>query len=175
LQWLKDSLTSKGYEAKVPAMPNPEEPEIEAWLKALHDNLPDSVDENIILVGHSIGCQAVLRYLERLPQVSKICGLLLLAPWMELDQQTLKEEGEEVKKVARPWMETPIDFTKVKSMVGKVVAIFSDNDPYVPLAQKDLFARELGAEIIIEHNRGHFDPSSRVKELSSALEAILKF
>ena len=84
---------------------------------------------------------------------------------MELDMNTIREEGEEIIEIAKPWMETPIDFTKVKRMVGETLAIFSDNDPYVPLSQKDLFERELGAKVVIEHNKGHFDPYSGVREL----------
>ncbi|MBI2676970.1 MAG: DUF1749 domain-containing protein [Candidatus Yanofskybacteria bacterium] len=170
LQWLKVSLEEKGYEVFVPEMPEPAVPKIESWVGKLKDVVIP--EKETIFIGHSIGCQAVLRYLEMLNENIKIAGLVLIAPWMELDRQTLEEEGQEVVEVAKPWMETPIDFQKVKARVGKVVAIFSDNDPFVPLSQKDLFEKELGAEIIIENDKGHFTVSDGVDNLPSALKAV---
>jgi len=171
LQWLKLSLEDKGINVSVPAMPNAEAPEVNAWIGKIKEIV--SPNENTILVGHSIGCQAILRYLETIDEDIKITGIVLIAPSMKLDEQTLKEEGEEVMKVAEPWMDNPIDFKKVKSHIGKAIAIFSDNDPYVSLEQKDIFEDRLGADIVIEHNKGHFDPDSNVRELFSALDAIL--
>lgn len=171
LQWLKSSLEAKGYEVTVPAMPNPAIPTIEAWVSKLSETVSPS--ESTILVGHSIGCQAILRYLQTLPPTKKIRGMVLIAPWMELDEKTIEEEGEEVKEIARPWMETPIDFNKVKNLIGKAVAIFSDNDSYVPLAQKTVFKKKLSAEVIIEKGKGHFAVGDGITTLPSALNAIL--
>ena len=172
LQWLKVSLEEKGYEVIAPEMPEPAIPKIESWVEKLKDViLPD---KETILIGHSIGCQAILRYSQTLNEDIKIAGAVLIAPWMELDKQTTEEEGQEVVEIAKPWMETPIDFQKVKSHLGKVVAIFSDNDPYVPLSQKDLFKNELGAETIVENGKGHFTVSDGVDKLSSALKAVVE-
>jgi len=169
-QWLKKSLEEKGYSVVIPEMPNPEIPEIDAWIGKINEIAQPN--ENTIFVGHSIGCQAVLRYLEQLPDEIKITGVVLIAPWMKLDEQTIKEEGEEVAEVAKPWEETPIDFQKVRKHSDKFIAIFSDNDPYVPLNQKDLFEKELGAETIIENNKGHFSPDDGIEEVPIILEKI---
>jgi hypothetical protein len=174
LKWLRLELERLDWKVVAPAMPNPETPTIESWLQKLKE-VVENPSEDTILVGHSVGCQAVLRYIETLPEETKVRGLALLAPWMELDQQTIEEEGEEVIEIARPWMETPIDFEKVKRLVGKSVAIFSDNDPFVPIAQAEVFKNKLGAEIIMEHGMGHFSPSDEVSELPSLLRAVLKF
>ena len=174
LKWLRLELEKLDWKVVAPAMPNPETPTIESWLQKLKE-VVENPSEDTILVGHSVGCQAVLRYIETLPEETKVRGLALLAPWMELDQQTIEEEGEEVIEIARPWMETPIDFEKVKRLVGKSVAIFSDNDPFVPIAQAEVFKNKLGAEIIMEHGMGHFSPSDEVSELPSLLRAVLKF
>lgn len=173
LQWLRSSLEKKGYEVIAPAMPNPGVPKIRAWVGKLTKTI--SPDENAILVGHSIGCQTILRYLQTLAPKKKIKGIVLIAPWMELDEETIEEEGEEVREIARPWMETPIDFKKVKKLAGKTVAIFSDNDPFVPLSQKTIFRKKLGAKVIIEKGKGHFTVGDGTKKLPSALKAILGF
>lgn len=172
-KWLKKSLEEKGYNVVVPEMPNPERPEISAWIGKIREVAQPN--ESTVFVGHSIGCQAVLRYLEQLPGETKVAGVILIAPWMKLDEQTVKEEGEEVAEVAKSWEETPIDFEKVKKHSDKFIAIFSDNDPYVPLSQKDLFEKELSAKIIVEHEKGHFTTDDGIDSLPSAFEAVLSF
>jgi predicted alpha/beta hydrolase family esterase len=97
--WLASTLKDKGYEVIVPAMPAPETPVIENWIAKLKEVAP--VDENTVLVGHSVGCQAVLRYTETFPEGTKVRGIVLVAPWMELDETTIEEEGEEIKEIAQ--------------------------------------------------------------------------
>lgn len=159
--YLKVRLESLGLEVSVPAMPNPATPFIDDWVREVGENF----DNQDIIIGHSIGCQAVLRFLETLSNKTKVPLVLLIAPWMELDAQTMAEEGEGIIAIAKPWMETPIDFNKVKSNIEKIVAIFSDNDPYVPLDQANLFKKELGADIYIEKNQGHFTVSDGFQKL----------
>lgn len=172
LQWLKFSLEKEGHRVIVPAMPEPAVPKIETWVGKLKEVIEP--DGETIIVGHSIGGQAVLRYLETLPEGIKIAGIVLIAPWMELDAETIKEEGEEVIEIARPWMETPIDFAKVRSHLGGSAAIFFDDDPFVPLEQKNLFEKELNAKIFVEHGKGHFSPGDGITELPIALEEARK-
>jgi len=93
---------------------------------------------------------------------------------MKVDEQTVTEEGEEIIKTVKPWEETPIDFEEVKKHSNKFVTIFSDNDSYVPLHQKDLFEKELDAHIIVEHKKGHFTRSDGISELPSALKAVIE-
>lgn len=171
--WLDRNLTDKGYEVKRLSMPNPETPVIEDWISKIKEEV--ILDEDTIFVGHSVGCQAVMRFLETQDENLKIHGILLLAPWMHLDQTTIKEEGEEVVELARPWMETPIDFNKVKKISPKITAIFSDNDVFVPVSEKDFFTENLGAKTIMEHEKGHFGPADNILELQSALDSILEF
>lgn len=173
--WIKKELEQKGFEVFVPAMPNPAEPKIETWIPFL-SQLVGKSDSQTYFIGHSIGCQAVLRYIETLPENIKIKGIVLVAPWMKLDNQTIEEEGEDVKRVSEPWTETPINFNKLKNNINKPIVIFSDNDKYVPLEEnKKIFGTELGAKIIIEHNKGHFSGSDNVTELPSVLDSILSF
>lgn len=170
--WLKTELEKKGFNVLVPKMPNPSVPIIKDWVNKIKEI--SNPNENSVFIGHSIGCQAILRFLETLPIDVKIAGMILIAPWMSLDENTIKEEGEEVIEIARPWMETPINFSKVKTHCSNITAIFSDNDPYVPIEQKNIFEQKLDANIIIEHNKGHFTVSDNIRELPSALEAVIK-
>ena len=175
-QWMKSKLEEKGYSFIIPEMPNPEKPEINAWINKLNEVV--DTNENTYLIGHSVGCQGVLRYLEKLDEKIKVKGVILIAPWMNLDEKTIEEEGEEAKEIAKPWIETPIDWEKVKSHIdNQVVCIFSDNDPYIPLSETDLFKEKLDAKIIIEKEKGHFTKSDNITEnptVISELENIKK-
>lgn len=54
------------------------------------------------------------------------------------------------------FFETPINFEKIKTKAKKIVAIHSDNDPYVDLKYGNIFKEKLGAEVVVLNNKGHF-------------------
>jgi predicted alpha/beta hydrolase family esterase len=139
--WLKKKLKGK---AKVIAfyMPNTDTPKIKEWVGLLEEKIKH-VDKNTFFVTHSVGCQAVLRFLEKLGAGKKIGGCCFVAGWFTLKQDVLKQEGQEVFEIAKPWIETPIDFEKVKSHCSNFLVILSDNDPYVPLLNKEVFKDKL--------------------------------
>ena len=163
--WLKKELENKGFSVRVPAMPKPEKPKIENWVNYLSKKV-GRPDKNTYFVGHSIGCQTILRYLETLPSDKKAGGAVFVAGWFTLKNLETKEE----KEISKPWLEVPINFKKIKKHTNKFVAIFSDNDPFVPISNKNLFKKRLNAKIIIEHKKGHFDGSDNIP---GALKAVL--
>src|SRR5262245_42142580 len=93
LQWVAREFGKLGYAVTIPAMPNADGPEIQAWIEKLNQTV--ELTDETVLIGHSIGCQAVLRYLEQAPGAAKAAAVILIAPWMELDEETIKEEGPE--------------------------------------------------------------------------------
>jgi len=169
--WLKTELQKRGFEVFNPLMPDPLRPTIETWVKHLKNQV-GTTDENTFFFGHSIGAQTILRYLESLPKEVKIGGAVFLAGWVNLSDNA--NEVEEDKEIARPWIETPISWDKIKNHTNKFIAIFSDDDPLVSLSDAKIFESDLGAKIVIEHGKEHFSGSSGIKELPSALEAVLK-
>lgn len=64
--WLKQQLKARGFEVIVPQLPNADEPHIERWVPALSEAV-GTPDEQMYFVGHSMGCQAIVRYLAALP------------------------------------------------------------------------------------------------------------
>jgi len=101
----------------------------------------------------------------------KIGGAVFLAGWLHLTDEAY--ETEEDSQIAKPWLETPLNWDKIKSRANKFVAIFSDNDKLIPFSDSEIFKEKLNAEIIIEHQKGHFSGSDGIKELPSALSAII--
>ena len=171
LQWLKKELESKGFKVESPVMPDTMKPKIELWISKIKEVI-SKPDEETYFVGHSIGCQAIMRYIETLSEDIKVGKVIFVAGWFNLKDETWDEDY--TKDVADPWINTKIDFSKVKSHSNKFVEIISDDDPYVPLSDKDLFKEKLGAEIIILKNKGHICEESGVKELPIVLEKLLE-
>lgn len=164
IPWLKKELEEKGFEVFNPAMPNTDNPKISSWVNTLK-KLVKTPDNNTYFVGHSIGCQCILRYLETLNNKIKINNIILIAPWLHLNEQTIKEEGEESVRIAKPWIETPIHFEKISSHIKKAICIFSTNDPFVPLKDSKIFKEKLNAKIIIGKDKGHFSQSDNISQL----------
>lgn len=152
-------------------MPNTSEPEIKSWVNKIKETA-NKVNEETVFIGHSIGCQAILRFLEKLSSEEKVGKCIFVAPWMNLDRKTIEEEGEEVKEIAKPWIETPIDFEKVRSHCKNLVCLFSTNDSYVSLSEEDIFKERLNAQIVVMKNKGHFTGDDGVFEIPEILEFI---
>ena len=167
--WLKAELEKKGFEVHVPTMPKRDEPRIRAWVPALAKAV-GAPDEQTYFVGHSIGCQTIARYLASLQENVRVGGVVFVAGFFK--QLVNLEDDPIVHDVAKEWLETPLNLQKVKSRLPKSVAIFSDDDKFVPLDEQNNFQKELGSKIVIEHGMGHFDDATT--ELPIALESVLK-
>lgn len=66
------------------------------------------------------------------------------------------------------------DTEKVKSKMGTSFALFSDNDPWVPVENAEDFKERLGSEVLIQHNQSHFNEGAGFTELPIALEKLLE-
>ncbi|MBI5913058.1 alpha/beta hydrolase [Candidatus Azambacteria bacterium] len=167
--WLKQELGKEGFAVNAPAMPEPGEPVIEKWVSHL-SRVVGEPDENTYFIGHGIGCQAILRYMESLPADAKVGGAIFVAGFFTLTNVDTDEE----KEIAKPWLKTPIDFEKVKQHTKKFFAVFSDDDEVVPIDNKELFEQRLGAITAIEHGKGHFGGSDGITDLPGVYEVLLK-
>ncbi|MDO8529763.1 MAG: alpha/beta fold hydrolase [bacterium] len=144
--WVKKELETKGFHVEVPDFPNTEKPKLNEWLPMLQ-KIIGQPDEELYLIGHSLGCATIMRYLETLDENQRVGGVVFVAGFTE------NVGYDEIKT----FFETPIDLEGIKTKVRNgFVAIHSDDDPYVDLKYADIFKEKLGAEIIIKHNAKHF-------------------
>jgi hypothetical protein len=163
--YVKKELETKGFQVVVPAFPETDAPQQDKWVPFLA-GVVAFPDENTYLIGHSIGCATILRYLESLKIGQKISGAVLVAGFDE-------DLGfEELKN----YFIVPIDFAKIKTHCLKFVSIHSDNDPFVDIKFADVLQNKLSAKEIIKHNMGHFsgavDEEASCVELPDVVEAI---
>ncbi|MBS3152910.1 DUF1749 domain-containing protein [Candidatus Woesearchaeota archaeon] len=167
LSWLKNELIENRFEISVPAMPDTDEPKINSWVGYL-SKIVVKPDENTYFVGHSIGCQTIMRYLQNIN--TKIGGAIFVAGWFNL----VNIEDKESERIAVPWLKTKINLAKTKSHCKKFISIFSENDPFVPLTDSKIFKEKLNAKVIFEKNKGHYTENDGVEKVPIVLEELLK-
>ncbi len=73
----------------------------------------------------------ILRYIAKAQK--PVGGVVCVAGFFRLLHLATNEERE----IAKPWLQTPIDFEKIKAQTNKIVAIFSDNNPDVDLEERE--------------------------------------
>ncbi|MCR4311654.1 MAG: alpha/beta hydrolase [Candidatus Uhrbacteria bacterium] len=166
--WLKGELEARGFVVTVPQMPEAAHPNIDTWVPALARAI-GTPDESVILIGHSMGVQAILRYLASIDVA--VGGVVAVAGFFKLIPHSIGTPEDEM--VADPWLTTPIDTDKVKNNARKIIAIFSDDDRFVPLDNVTMFEGRLGAETITLHGRGHMGSSDDALTVPEILEAVL--
>lgn len=143
----KDRLEKKCHEVVVPDMPHTFHPKKEEWIKVIEDFKPNS---NSVLIGHSLGGTAILRYLERTSNPIPKC-ILIATP---------------IKKLKKPdcdfgpidnFLKPEFNWQKIKQNCQEFIIIDQAKDPWVPLQHgQDLAKHVKGNAITIEGNN-HFD------------------
>lgn len=141
----KKELEEKGFLVEIPEMPETNLPHLTKWLSKLTE-VAKNPDEKLYLIGHSLGCITILRYLESLKDDQIVGGVIFVAGFT----------GDLGYKELENFFQTPINFTKIKNNARNFVVIHSDNDPYVSLKYGREFQEKLGAKLIIKPNMGHF-------------------
>lgn len=163
--WAEEKLKKKGFEVFVLEMPEKNRPHLDAWVKFLQKEIKD-VDSHTYFIGHSVGCQTILRFLDRLPKYSRVGGCVFVSGWFELkhDHYKLKEDEENRKRI-KEWLERPMNLDKIKTHTKNILAIFSDNDHFVPLSNVEIFKNKLGAKTVIKKDKEHFNHVKEIKEV----------
>ncbi|OHE81757.1 MAG: hypothetical protein A2X76_11830 [Lysobacterales bacterium GWF1_69_6] len=146
------SLESLGIRTQVPALPDTDAPTLEDWLAALSAAIGEA-DDTLLLIGHSLGAVALLHWLARAEPTRRIGGLLLVAP-------PITATGiAEVDAFLAP----PPDLAAAGQRVQRSEAIVSLADTYLrpdPLQLSRRLLEELGAQVRLVPDRGHFSPAS---------------
>ncbi len=166
--WLAAALKNRGYDVIAPQLPDAHEPSREKWIPALRTAIRER-ESDMYFVAHSMGCQTLLRYLAELPEGITVPGALFVAGFVKPLRNL---EGSAEEKVAASWTSEPLDLYRVKAHLAKSVALFSDNDPWVGLDNADLFRDKLGADVVIESGREHFNEHEEPSVLNAFLRLV---
>lgn len=160
--WLSWELKARGFEVHAPAMPHANEPKVSEWLSAIRAAVGRPTAATYF-VCHSLGCIAILRYFEKLPEKTRVGGAVFVAGFSgNLNIPEIQE-----------FYDLPLDIAKAKKNCPKFVTIFSDNDDYISLEQSFQFQKALGAKAILEKGKGHFTKSEGSTALPSVFQSLM--
>ncbi|AOM39455.1 RBBP9/YdeN family alpha/beta hydrolase [Xenorhabdus hominickii] len=161
--WLKAILTEQGADVIVPTMPESLAPKPEAWANMLMDIVP-TVDENTIIIGHSLGCITVLRHLEAIRSTSFHIGGYILVSEYDSPQPTLPELDD--------FTVGPLNYAFLRELTEHRISIISLNDEIVSPQSSQALADALQTKIINIDNGGHFLDREGFTQLLPVYDAL---
>lgn len=163
--WLMGELARLDVWACALSLPmNDGYPKKEEWVKEMERIIGDP-NEDIFLVGHSLGVPTILRYLENLPINNHIGGAVLVSgPIHVLDLDKYRPIDNFIEK--------SFDFQHIKKVCKNFKVIHAKDDPNVPFSHAEDLSRDLACELVALSQGGHLNGSSGYYELPEVLGAL---
>jgi len=163
--WFEKEVKKLGYEYVAPVLPKADDPVMSEWLSEIDKTAPD---EDTILVGHSRGGVAVLRWLEQQPPEKHVKKVILVAT----NSGRLKDKAIHTESNYGFYTEEGYDFKKIKTHCNDFVVLHSKDDQWVPFSAGEINAEGLSAKFLQFDDRGHFGKG--VDEVPELLEVVVK-
>ena len=141
-------------------MPDPVVARESIWIPFMRNEL--AVNEKTLIVGHSSGACAALRFAEKY----KVGGIVLVGAY-------ISDLGDENEKASgyfnRPWQ-----WDIIKSNSRLIIQFASKDDPFLPWEEQEQVSKNLGAECFTYEDKGHF-MSFSFPELLDVINNCIKF
>lgn len=158
--WLKGKLESLNCDVLVPRFPTPEDQTLDSWLAVL-DRYRGHLNEDSIVVGHSLGVSFLLSVLEE----RRVRAAFLVAGFVG----RINNEFDEGMKT---FVQREFEWDKIRKNCKRFYVFYSDDDPYV----KPHKARELSERLVthatLVKNAGHFNAASGYTRFDLLLERM---
>lgn len=135
------------FDVLLPKMPSPMNAQYDEW-KILFKKIALKLNNNVILVGHSLGAVFLAKYLSENTFPKKILATLLIAtPYDDIGMH------ETLGKFV-----LPKSLSKLKKQGGKICFYQSKDDASVPFSHLEKYMKALpNATSRVFENRGHFN------------------
>lgn len=164
--WLKRQLETNGFSVEVPEMPNTDSPLVGEWVEKLSQTVGSFGSDDIYLIGHSLGCITILKYLETLTSEQKVKACVLVAGFGRVFKEY--QGGHD------SFFEHELHWEKIVQHSDNFIAIHSKDDQNVGFEELAIFEDKLGARTILVDNMGHFGSQDGVFEVPVVLDTILE-
>jgi predicted alpha/beta hydrolase family esterase len=161
---ISTELTSRNCSFSIPALPDSDHPDPDAWVSTIAVFVERFSDKKIILVGHSLGTRAIELYLE---QSGKPVDCVVLVSAFDNDQQNRRTPYGS-------FFTSDVDFARVKLKAKKFVIIHSTDDEDIPYSQGEHVAELLGGELITAQGRGHMSDPENCKFILDQILRVIK-
>lgn len=125
-------------------LPTPFDPDPRQWAQAIDRQIPR--DHDLVIVAHSLGCIAAIRWVERHEDARNI-GLVLVGAF---------DRPLEGYPFLDPFVKPPVDYAKVSGKLTHPVVVTAADDPIAPFHGSLAVAERLGAHTLTYPTGGHF-------------------
>jgi predicted alpha/beta hydrolase family esterase len=159
--WFVERMKERGYEIHSPQMPDTNHPKADAWVGTIRSLVGEPRADDAF-VGHSLGCIAIIRYLESLEPGHAVGRAIFVAGFYE-------DLGDDYAEI-RSFIDHPVDWPAVKAACPSFSVIHSDDDDAVPVWCARNLAEKLGVSLELHSGYGHFSSGDGVTELPLLLE-----
>jgi len=150
-----------GFPVALENFPDPDTALESSWIPYIHDKLAKG-SEKIILIGHSSGAVASMRYLEKYKAVGCI---LVSAYWTDLGM-----ESEAISNYfSRPW-----NFKTIGENAEWIVQFGSTDDPFIPVSEMRHVSQNLSESATEFQYIGYEDKGHYISEDFPDLIKLLK-
>ena len=162
--WLKEKLEEKGHKVFVPQFPSPPviPAKIDEWFDVLK-NYEEYINEDTVLIGHSLGGVFTLKILEKLEHLVKAVFFIGtpvgIKPILNYDRDS-------------SFSGFSFDWDNIKNKSNNFTVFQSDNDPYVSLGNGKELSEKLGVELSFVPNAGHFNKTAGYTVFHELLEKL---
>ncbi|MDX8553164.1 alpha/beta hydrolase [Tenacibaculum sp. 1B UA] len=141
-------------------MPNSKNPKLNEWVDFMESHVTE-IDEKTIFVGHSLGCIAILNFLNKL-NIPKIKGLFLISGFIE--STPIPELIEFVKP--------QLNYSHLKEITSIRTAISAVDDDIIPFEYSKTMAEKLEAKFTLLKEGKHFIDRDGFTKLPFLIEEI---
>ena len=157
---VKEALESAGIAVVSVPFPDPDLARASFWLPFLREEL--KADKNTILVGHSSGALAALRYAE----THTILGSVLVGAYHT-------DLGIEAEKLSG-YFDTPWQWEAIRKNQKWSILFASQDDPWIPIEEPRYLHQQLNCEYHEFTNRGHFGGDYFKPQFEELTRALLR-
>ncbi len=156
--YLECELPKLGVQVINTQFPDPELARQEYWLPFIKRL---GADENTILIGHSSGAIAAMRYAE----TNKILGSVLVGVYhTDLGNYSEKQSG---------YFDTPWNWDGIKTNQKWIIEFASTDDPFIPIQEARFIHDNLNTDYYESVDQGHFGHGLTPKiEFPELIDAI---
>lgn len=155
--WLKTEFEKISIPTTNVKFPDPVLARTEFWLPFIEKL---GANENTILIGHSSGAVAAMRFAEE----HKILGSVLIgACYTDLGDENEKKSGY----YGHPW-----NWKSIKENQHWIAQFSSTDDPYIPVSEARFIHEQLQTDYHEYTNEGHFGSDRNKKEFPEIIDTI---
>jgi predicted alpha/beta hydrolase family esterase len=154
--WLEQELKKKGYTTCFPDLPEirKDVPDMEVLMQEIEAQ--HFLDQDTIVVGHSLGCLLGMRLAEQYP----FKELIIVSGW----------DHDDLTPGHALFWKSKLDHARIKENVKDIYVIHTDNDPYNTAISAQEMCERLGGKFILIKNGGHLTAKYGFTTLPQLLE-----